>query len=106
MSEKKNSPKEEKVTAPAEGGLAADEKEAYEGVIADMQATIDKLTAQKNNPNAKAEIEHGKKVYVLNIPKFRLGTKVCDVNDLEADSSLVKEVLALEGQQILIEKQD
>lgn len=78
----------------------------YESTIADMQEQIDKLAAQKDNPNAKAQIKAGKEVYELNAPKFRFEGRVISAAELNADKELVKRVLEKSGQAVLTLKKD
>ena len=83
-----------------------DELKEQSSVMEDMQATIDELSRRKDDSKVKPEIKHGKKTYQVNIRRFRLGPRVVSLEDLEKDSSLVAQVLKIEGQSVLTEKKN
>lgn len=101
--EKTIAEQKEQLEAPAQD-LSEEQKAEYEAAIADMQEEIDRLSKRKDNPKAKPEFKHGKKVYELQPKGFRFKGKALTAADLEADESLIGEILKVEGQQILTEK--
>tara|TARA_R110002096_G_scaffold129211_7_gene277919 strand:+ start:2708 stop:3028 length:321 start_codon:yes stop_codon:yes gene_type:complete len=71
-------------------------------VIEDMQATIEELNQQrKDEAGGKKVITVGKERYLVVTPSFKLDGKKYGFADLKTDEKLVKEVLKIEGQNIL-----
>ncbi len=75
---------------------------AQEEVIDEMNATINSLSTQTTTKADALEVEHDGKTYAIAVPSFRLSGQVHKAKELMANPKLVLDVLAIEGQSILI----
>lgn len=72
-----------------------------EKLITDLKDQIDSKATEINLK--KPVVKIGTKKYQVNTPKFRLGSEIHEYTELETNSELAKELLGINGQNILEE---
>lgn len=81
---------------------AKDEVKALEATIKDMGETIESLNQERKDASSgKKFVEHGKQRYEVLVPVFKLDGKKCTYKDLKEEESLLKDLLKIQGQQIV-----
>jgi hypothetical protein len=70
-------------------------------LVVDLKSQID--SKETEIKLKKPVVKIGNKKYQVNTPKFRLGSEIHEYGELESNSKLAKEVLDIQGQNILEE---
>lgn len=94
--------KKEKADLDKELKEAKEKNETLSKALDEAKDLFETMQARELKPG-KTIIKHGKKSYELKIPRPRVGTRVCTAAELEANPDLVEELLAIEGQKVLVE---